>query len=351
MTYQSRRVTGISAAGIILLAMPGFVFAQGQADGAPAPDAQQQSPATQGGWRRAEEPSLTADAMAQGPGPSEAPPAMSGPRDQFGQPTRREPQAPQAAIPPQLTIKPGTFLTVRIDQPLSSDKNQQGDAFSATLVRPLVVDGVVVAERGQTLVGRVAEAQKAGRVQGVSKLAVELTDLSLVDGLQVPVQTRLVNRSGRTSVGNDAGAVATTTGLGAAVGAAADWGRGAAIGAAAGAAAGVIGVLLTRGHETAIYPESVLTFRVEAPVTVSTERAPQAFRYVDRDDYDRPEELQPRPAPVRASCGWGCAAQYPYGWGYPGYPYYGSGFSVFFGPRYFGGPGYYGRGSYRGFRR
>jgi hypothetical protein len=81
------------------------------------------------------------------------------------------------ALPPQLTLRRGSFVTVRMDQPLSSDRNQQGDAFAATLARPVVVEGVVVAERGQTLGGRVVEAQKAGRVKGVSRLAVQLTDL------------------------------------------------------------------------------------------------------------------------------------------------------------------------------
>ena len=138
---------------------------------------------------------------------------------------------------------------------------------------PAVVDGVVVAERGQTLGGRVEEAQRAGRAQGVSRLAVQLTDLSLVDGQQLPIQTQLISRSGPTSEGRDAGTIASTTVMGAAIGAVADWGRGAAIGAGVGAVAGTIGVLLTRGHEIVIYPESVLTFRIEAPVTISTERA------------------------------------------------------------------------------
>src|SRR5438270_902253 len=63
-------------------------------------------------------------------------------------------------VPPQVTIRPGTYLTVRVNQPLSSDRNRQGDAFSATLAKPLVVDGIVIAERGETVGGRVAEAQK-----------------------------------------------------------------------------------------------------------------------------------------------------------------------------------------------
>jgi hypothetical protein len=135
--------------------------------------------------------------------------------------------------------------------------------------------------------------------------------------------------------------------MGAVIGAAADWGRGAAIGAGIGAVAGTIGVLLTRGHETVIYPESVLTFRLEAPVSISTERAPQAFRYVQREDYDRPGELQPRPAPVRRGCGpYGCPPP-PYYYGAPAYPYYyGAGVSLFYGPGFV-----FGRGYYRGYRR
>ncbi len=266
---------------------------------------------------------------------------------------------PEMAIPPRLTLRRGSFVTVRIDQPLSSDRNQQGDAFSATLVRPVVVDGVVIAERGQTLGGRVVETQKAGRVKGVSRLAVQLTDLSLVDGQQLPIQTQLIGRSGPTTEGRDAGAIATTTGMGAIIGAAADWGRGAAIGAGVGAAAGTIGVLLTRGHETVIYPESVLTFRIEAPVTISTERGSQAFRWVEREDYDRPNEQARRPTLVRRGCGpYGCPPQAPYyyGYGYPyyyGYPsYYGGGIGFYYGPRFYRGGGfYYGRGYSRGRRR
>src|SRR5205085_3563270 len=105
------------------------------------------------------------------------------------------PPPQSSAPPPQLIIRPGTYLTVRINQPLSSDHNQAGDAFSATLVRPVVVDGFVVAQTGETLGGRVEEAQKAGRVEGVSRLGVQLTDLTLVDGQNVPIHSQLISRT------------------------------------------------------------------------------------------------------------------------------------------------------------
>jgi len=74
--------------------------------------------------------------------------------------------------------------------------------------------------RGARLwVGRVAEAQKAGRVTGTSRLALQLTDLSLVDGQQMPIQAQMVTRTGGTSEGRDAVGIGATTATGAAIGA------------------------------------------------------------------------------------------------------------------------------------
>jgi hypothetical protein len=73
-------------------------------------------------------------------------------------------------------------------------------------------------------------------------LGVQLTDLTLVDGTPVALRSQFISRSGPTSTGRDAGAIAGTTALGAAIGAGADWGRGAAIGAGAGAVLGTLGV-------------------------------------------------------------------------------------------------------------
>jgi hypothetical protein len=298
---------------------------------------------------------------APNPYPAPPPPAQAAPNPYPAQ-AGQNPYPAQAGqnppygnygVPAHLTIKPGTYVTVRINQWLSSDRNQAGDAFAAILAEPVIVDGVVVAQRGQTVGGRVSEAQKAGRVEGTSRLGVQLTDLTLVDGSTVPIQSQMINRRGPTSVGTDAAAIGGTTALGAAVGAAADWGRGAAIGAGAGAAAGILGVLLTRGRPTVLYPESVLTFRIEAPIDISTEHAPQAFHYADTQDYGQGYRAQGPPQGPMGPPAYGYApAPVPPPPYYSPYPYYwGPGISVFVGPRfgYVYGPRFY--GSYRVFRR
>jgi hypothetical protein len=204
-------------------------------------------------------------------------------------------------------------------------------------------------------------------VEGTSRLGLQLTQLSLVDGNQAPVQSQMVTRNGQTSVGRDAFAIGGTTAVGAAIGAGVNGGVGAGVGAGAGAVVGILGVLLTRGKPTVIYPESVVTFQIQAPLDIATDKSPQAFQYVNsRPNYAGYGQgpatgyrgqggygpggypatpgpgygYGPAPAPVYGP------GYYPgYAYGYP-YPYYG-GFGVYVGP----GFGYYGRGYYGGFRR
>ncbi len=279
------------------------------------------------------------------PEPDEPPAGAASPTEESRQPSARgwrrfgeQSPAPSAA-PSQLILPAGSFISVRVNQHLSSDQNQAGDTFTATLAQPLVADGFVIARRGQTIGGRVAEAVKAGRAKGTSRLAIELNELSLVDGRQIPVLTQLMEYTGGTSKGRDATAIAGTTGLGAAIGGAAAGGAAAGIGAAAGAAASVIGVLVTRGRATEIDPEALLTFRTMQPITIATDRARSAFQPVEQTDYEpktgrRPPTLERRTSPAWFPGYWGPGWWGPGWWG-PGY--FGAGVIIRTGPRFYRG--------------
>jgi len=254
------------------------------------------------------------------------PPAPTPQNQQTAPPPQPYTRARPANLPDALTIPAGTVIQVRTSDWLSSDRNKPGDEFIATLAQPIVVDGWVVMRRNQNIIGHVTDAKRAGRVKGVSKLQLDLSQLTLVDGQLLPVRTTLLNASAGTSNGRDAAAIGLTTGTGAAIGAAAAGGPGAAIGAGAGFVASVAGVLLTRGKPTIIPPEDVLTFRLENPVTISTVRSNVAFRPVTSQDYaqskpaSRPRLVRPYPPPPP----YGYYA-YPYGpYPYPAYyGYYG----------------------------
>jgi hypothetical protein len=275
-------------------------------------------------------------------------------------PAATAPQYPNTAdqgVPATLVLPPGTFISIRNTQWLSSDRNQPGDGFDGVLEQPLIVDGWVVARRGQTVFGQVVLAQRAGRVSGVSQLGVRLTELTLVDGQQVPLQTQLLRSEAGTSHGRDAAAIGTTTAVGAGIGGIAGGGKGAGIGAAVGAAAGIIGVLSTRGRPTQIPPETLLTFRLEDPVAFSTERGQIAFLPVSPEDYPS-AAARYRPAPRYA-----VMPVYPpppppaYYYDYPPYPHrayyyapYGYGWGYYPAPAYFRfNFGYHSRPAFRSF--
>ncbi len=261
---------------------------------------------------------------------------------------------PQQAVPQSLTLPAGTVIRVRSNEWLSSDRNVTGDEFGASLDQPIVVDGWVVARRGQSETGRVSMAKRS-RGSGTSQLGLQLDELTFVDGQQIPIQTQLVQSAAGNSTGHNAAVVGSTTGIGAAIGAIAGGGTGAAVGAIVGGAAGIVGVYSTPGKPTTIPPETVLSFRLQAPVTISTDRSQFAFQPVSQSDYNSPATTN-RPPRLEGPGGPGYPAPppyygYPYAYAYP-YPYgyypvpLGFGFGFYrgygFGPRF---------GGFRGFRR
>lgn len=265
-----------------------------------------------GGWRRVGDPAPASEAApARDPDPA---------------------PAPRGAVPADLTLAAGAFVNIRVNDPLSSDRNQPGDTFLATLTQPLVANGYVIARRGQTVVGRVVEAVKAGRNKGTSRLALELTEVELVDGQHLPLRTQLMEYTAGASKGRDATAIAATTGMGAAIGAAADGGFGAGMGAIAGAAASTIGVLVTRGRATEVYPEAVVTFRTVEPLTIATDRSAHAFEPVRQSDYEQ-RQLARRTRPTLMAPPYYYGGYYsPYYWPY----YWGPSFHIYTGWRHRG---------------
>ena len=377
----------LSYAVLSLFLAGALASAQDPQDSAP-PSPAPQSAAPDSGWHRFQQngpqtqtpaPVVPGDPADSGygqtpPDQGQYPPSAQGqyqgppqggnqPYGQYqGPPPQAGSQPAPPPVPPQLTIRPGTIVSVRVNQTISSDRNQPGDSFAGTLAQPIVVNGIVVAAPGEPVAGRVTEAKKAGMVKGTSRLGLELTSITMVDGNPVALQTATIGHNGPTSNGRDAAAIATSTGVGAAIGASvAPWwhtGEGAAIGAGVGAAASILGVLLTRGQPTVVAAETMVSFQIQSPIAVSTTTAPQAFQYIQAEDYSQgPQGQGPQGPPPRYSQGGGYGPRYgaapgypaPY-YGYPGYyPYWGPGFAFWVGPRYYGGGyyrGWYGHGYY-----
>jgi hypothetical protein len=126
------------------------------------------------------------------------------------------------------SIPSGTSVSVRLGQTISSDKARAGDSWAGTLSNDVVVDGRVVARRGDPVQGRVVDAKASGRLSGTALLSLQLASIN-----GAPVRTSSVSRTGGSHKGRDAGAIGGTAAAGAIIGALAG-GRGAAIGAGRG---------------------------------------------------------------------------------------------------------------------
>jgi len=166
-------------------------------------------------------------------------------------------------------LQAGITLPVRLGESLSSEHNQAGDTFTATLDAPLTAGGFVIAEKGARVEGRVVEAQKSGHGKKAT-LTLELTKLDTSDGQHVAIKTEALRKEGSsTATGDQVGIVAAAAGVGAIIGALAGGGKGAAIGAGAGGAAGGGGVVATRDKAISLPTETKVGFRLSAPVTIT----------------------------------------------------------------------------------
>ncbi len=174
--------------------------------------------------------------------------------------------APQ---PRSATLAAGTALRIRTTSEINTDSNLSGESFTATLEEPLVGGAWVIAPQGSTVEGRIVEADKGGRVQGVARLAIELTQLHTADGQTIEISSNTFTVEADTTKKDDATKIGIGAGLGTIIGAIAGGKKGAAIGAATGAGAGTGVVLATRGDAAIIGSETVLDFVLQSPVTIT----------------------------------------------------------------------------------
>ncbi len=167
----------------------------------------------------------------------------------------------------KITVPAGTRVLIRTVDAIDSSKQKTGYRFSATLETNLQAEDTVIAPRGTTVYGRLANAASAGKMSGSSQLTLELTDI-LINGTAYPLLTSTYEVKGKGEGGNTAKKVVGGAGLGALIGGLAGGGKGAGIGALAGAGAGTAVAASKKGEQLKIPSESLLEFRLEQPVAL-----------------------------------------------------------------------------------
>ncbi len=170
-----------------------------------------------------------------------------------------------------LSIPAGERLQVRTIDAINSSQNSAGQTFRASLSAPLVSHGRVIVPSGANASILLTSARGAGRIKGNSEMEVRLASIEY-KGRTYPVDSSVVAEQGkgrgkqtavRTGIGAAAGAI---------IGAIAGGGKGAAIGSAAGGGAGLGYDVFTHGQQVKIPSETILTFRLEAPLVLQERR-------------------------------------------------------------------------------
>ncbi len=202
-------------------------------------------------------------APSQAAGSPSAPPPQ--PQPPSASPTSAAPPPPEPAF---VTVPAGERVSVRMIDSINSAHDRTGQVFRASLYAPLVSHGRVIVRAGSPVSVLLADAKGAGRIRGNSELEVRLSRLEY-HGRSYPVDSSVYEETGK---GRGKG-TAVRTGVGAAagaiIGAIAGGGKGAAIGSAAGGGAGFGSAIFTHGQQVKIPSETVLTFRLEAPLRIA----------------------------------------------------------------------------------
>jgi hypothetical protein len=197
----------------------------------------------------------------QPPNDSVAPPASPAPENSVTQ------APPPPPAPRKLIIDQGTQLTVRLIDPIDSEKNQTGETFRATLNAPLTSDGEEAVPTGVELTGHLVSVKSAGKFAGQSEVVLQLDSLAS-GGKTYSLQTDQYKKQGSSRGKNTAEKVGGGAIVGGIIGAIAGGGKGAAIGSAAGAGVGGGVQAATKGQQIKLPSETVLNFTLQAPVTV-----------------------------------------------------------------------------------
>jgi hypothetical protein len=205
------------------------------------------------------------------PPPPPPPPPAAAPAQEPVQVVPAVPPPPPPPVAKTVTLPSGTVIPIRMTDTLDSATTQSNSVFHGSLAGDLIVDGMVVAKSGAAVTGRVITAKDATHFSGSSELSIELTRIDTVDH-PVDVVTDAFTKNGAGRGKNTAIKTGGGAAVGAILGGLLGGGKGAAIGAASGGGigAGVNGV--TRGQQVQIPTETLVSFHLQSPISVTTSR-------------------------------------------------------------------------------
>jgi hypothetical protein len=172
------------------------------------------------------------------------------------------------------TLASGTELTVRTAEDIDSSTAVVSQTFSAIVARDIVgASDTVIIPAGSHAVLVVREVSSGGTT-GSPDIVLDMQSMT-VSGRRYLVSTADLKQDSGTGIGKNKRTAETVGGgaaLGTIIGAIAGGAKGAAIGVLVGAAGGAGVEVLNKGNDVRVPAETLLTFRLDKPVSLQAER-------------------------------------------------------------------------------
>ncbi len=188
--------------------------------------------------------------------------------------TAPTPQPAPAPAPATASVGTGTSMAVLLDQTLSTQTNNPGDAFTAHLSQPVLAgDGSVLIPAGAVVHGRVTGVDKSNHVGQMAVMKIAFESISF-DGHTYPLQATVTEanpqRHTRQSTAQQAGKVAVGAAAGAILGKVLGHSTGSTVkGAVIGAAAGTAIAMGTADVDAVLPQGSRVVIRTDEPIEVA----------------------------------------------------------------------------------
>jgi hypothetical protein len=176
---------------------------------------------------------------------------------------------PASPAPETYTLAAQTDIPVRLIDAVSTETNKAGDTFLASLAEPLTLNGVTLFPKDTSVQGKIVSLAEPGRVSGVASISLQLTEIQPANGSPVPLQTQPFSETAKSQKKKDAAIIGAGAGVGTAIGAIAGGKKGAMLGAIAGGGGGTGYVLATKGQQLKYPSETLMTFKLAEPLTVT----------------------------------------------------------------------------------
>ncbi|HVC91616.1 MAG TPA: BON domain-containing protein [Acidobacteriaceae bacterium] len=232
---------------------PGFSGQNGGGQNGGQPGNQQSPPPPPPGYGQNQNaPSPQYPASPQSPGSPQSPPPVydSHPRSVM------------------VTVASGTPLYVTMMQTIDSHHTELGAAFSGILVKDIILqNGAIAIPRGAQVMGTVIDARGPGHLKGRPQLALQLNGLNVAN-THYQMSSYVWARGGPGKGGQSAANIGGGAVMGSIVGGAFGGGPAALLGGLLGGLGGAGISSLSSGPRIIIPAESVLTFYLNAPLTV-----------------------------------------------------------------------------------